>query len=269
MLARFVLAAALAPSCAAAASDVPSPSPAAQPAQAKPFRVERYDWSGTLELSAALRRLVVRNDYGDVRARFAGDGLANLHAVIQRLGSGPDVGVNVERHGDTLVVAVVSPPGRVSVDQARLPKTAVDRVDLVVYVPPQAALDAESARGLVEARGLQGDVRAVTVDGEIRVSASTAVEARSEGGAVTVNLAKLGEAPTRIESRTGAIRLALPADGDFRLQVETGGELKTAFELQPGERVAGRRRASASFGKAWQSVTVRSESGNIELVRAR
>lgn len=259
---------------AAAATPAPSPSPTPAPSPApsprvKELEVDRWDWTAEATLSGALKRVVVRNDYGDVRARFAGDGLVNLHAVIQRLGSDPDVGVNVERHGDTLVVAVVSPPGRISVDQAELPKTAVDRVDLVVYVPAQAAFEAESRRGMVEARGLKGDVRAVTQDGDVRVSGGAAVEALSQGGAVTVAMGRDGSGPRRVESARGPVWLSLPADGDYRLQVEAGGELSSEIELQPGETVAGRRRATAVLGKGSQPVLAVAGSGKLEIRRTR
>jgi hypothetical protein len=48
----------------------------------------------------------VRNDYGDIRVRFAGDGRIFVHTVIQRL-AGPNIGVNVERHGEALAVTLV------------------------------------------------------------------------------------------------------------------------------------------------------------------
>ncbi len=258
--------------CLAAGSPPAPATPAASPApppRSKEFRIDRWDWTASAELSSALRRVVVRNDYGDVRARFAGDGLVNLHAVIQRLGSDADVGVNVERHGDTLAVTVVSPPGRVSVQQAELPKTAVDRVDLVVYVPAQAALDAEALRGMVEARGLKNDVRAVTREGEIRVNTSAAVEARSQGGAVTVAMGRDGSGPRRVESQGGPVWVSLPADADLRLLVDAGGELTSEIELQPSEPAPGRRRGTAVLGKGSQPVVITSGSGRVEIVRAR
>jgi hypothetical protein len=254
---------------AAGPTSSPSPGTPARPPTVKPFEIERVDWTGSAELSAAVQRIVVRNDYGDIRARFAGDGLIALHAVVQRLGADPDVGVNVERHGDTLVLAAVAPPGRIRVDQERLPKSAVDRVDLVVYVPGRATLEAESMRGLIEARGLKGDVRAETLDGEIRVNTSGGVQARSQSGALTVGIGKESGRPSQLESGSGAIWLALPADGDFHVQVETSGEVRSEIALQSAEPHAGRRRASARLGRAWLPVTVRSEKGDIEVARLR
>ena len=133
----------------ARAQETPPVSPA------KAFTIERFEWQAEAAVSQAVRHLLVRNDYGDIRARFAGDGVIMVTAVMQRLGSAPDIGVNVERHGDALAVTVVSPPGRRAVSGERPGKTEVDRADLVVYVPENAALEATSLRGMVEARRLK------------------------------------------------------------------------------------------------------------------
>src|SRR5262245_14474862 len=71
----------------------------------KEFRIDRFEWVSEPGVAQAVRTLVVRNDYGDIRARLAGDGLVMVTAVIQRLGLAPDIGVNVERYGDALVVS--------------------------------------------------------------------------------------------------------------------------------------------------------------------
>ena len=124
----------------------------------------------------------VRNDYGDIRARFAGDGVITVSAVIQRLGPGPEIGVNVERHGDRLAVTVVAPPGRQAVDAERPGKTAIDRADLVIYVPEGVALEAATLRGVVDARRLKSPIEATSGDGELRLETTQWVRAASEIG---------------------------------------------------------------------------------------
>src|SRR5262245_57023122 len=153
------------------------PSGAAEADSPKEFKIDHAEWQGDPGL--VVHRLLVRNDYGDIRARFAGDGRVFVSAVLQRLGSGPDIGLNVERHGDALAVTVVSPPGRTAVADERPGKTDVDRADLVVYVPEGADLEAVTLRGMVEARGLKGGVVALTLDGDIRLDATGPLRARS------------------------------------------------------------------------------------------
>jgi hypothetical protein len=237
-------------------------------AREKEFRIDRFDWQAEASLARAVKRLVVRNDYGDVRARAAGDGPLLVHAVIQRLGSGPDIGVNVERHGEALSVTVVAPPGREAVTEERPAKTAVDRADLVVYVPEGAALEATSFRGIVEARKINGAVDAETLDGEIRVDSGSAVRARSVDGSITVVLGGGSGGASLIETRTGTAWVSLPEGSDYRLVVEPGGKVTSQIPLKE-DAPAPRRRLTAQGGAALTPVVVRSEKGDVEIVQRR
>jgi hypothetical protein len=233
----------------------------------KEFRIDRFDWEAEPELARAVKRIVVRNDYGDVRARSAGGGPLNVHAVIQRLGSAPDVGVNVERHGEALSVTVVAPPGRQAVSEERPAKTAVDRVDLVVYVPEGAVLEATTLRGIVEAKRLKGPVEAETLDGEIRVDAAGAVRARSSSGSITVVLGN-ATAASLIETRTGTAWVSLLEGSDYQLIVEPGGSVTSQIPLKE-EKAAPRRRLTALLGAALTPVVVRSDWGDVEIVKRK
>jgi hypothetical protein len=240
----------------------------AAPPAAKELRIDRFEWQAEPELSGAVRRIVVRNDYGDVRARAAGDGRVFVHAVMQRLGSGPDIGVNVERHGDALAVTVVAPPGRQAVAEERPAKTAVDRADMVVYVPEGASLRAVTLRGIVEARRLKGAVDVETLDGEVRLEVAGAVRARTAGGSVTVVLGGSATAPSVIETATGAVWLSLAEGSDYRLLVEPGGKVTSQVPLKE-EETAPRRRLTAAGGAGLTAVFVRTEKGDVEIVQRR
>jgi len=234
----------------------------------KDFRIDRFDWEAEADLARAVKRIVVRNDYGDVRARLAGDGLILVHAVIQRLGSGPDVGVNVERHGGALSVTVVAPPGRRAVSEERPAKTSVDRADIVVYVPEGVMLEATSLRGIVEAKRIMGPVDAETLDGEIRVDAAGPVRARSVDGNISVVLGGGAAAASLIETRTGTVWLSLAEGSDYRLMVEPGGKVTSQIPLKEEER-APRHRFIAVGGAALTPVVVRSDWGDVEIVQRR
>jgi hypothetical protein len=235
---------------------------------AKEFRIDRFEWQAEPDLSRAVRAIVVRNDYGDVRARFAGDGRVFVHAVIQRLGGGPDIGVNVERHGEALAITVVAPPGRQAVAEERPAKTAVDRADMVVYVPEGASLVATSLRGIVEARKLKGPVDAETLDGEIRVEAAGAVRARSVDGSITVVLGGSAAAASLMETATGTVWLSLAEGSDYRLLVEPGGKVTSQVPLKE-EEPAPRRRLTALGGAGTTPVFVRTGKGDVEIVQRR
>ncbi len=238
----------------------------------KEFKVDRVEWLSDPTLAQAVRSVVVRNDYGDIRARLAGDGLVMVSAVIQRLGTAPDIGVNVERHGDALVVSVVSPPGRRAVGSERPGKTEVDRADLVVYVPEGASLQASSLRGMVEARRLKRAVDVQTMDGEIRAESEGPVRARSRSGDVTVWIGGGADGPSLVETASGNVWLSLQEGAPQQLQVETSGKVTSAVPLKdesgPATSPSGRRRM-VQDGPAGVPVVVRSDSGAVEVSQRR
>lgn len=239
------------------------------PAPPKEFRIERLEWSAPPEVSRAVRRILVRNDYGDIRARFAGDGNVVVSAMVQRLGSEPDIGLNVERHGEALAVTVASPPGRRAVGEDRPGKTAVDRADLVVYVPEGAALEATTLRGIVEARRLRGEVAAETLDGEIRLDAAGPLRAHSVSGNLSVSLGARPSGATLLETGSGAVWLDLVEGSDYALQVETSGAVTSQIKLKEKQRQGTWRRLTARGGRGQFPVIVKSGSGAVEIVRRR
>jgi hypothetical protein len=241
----------------------------AEPAQAVPAapRIERQEWAKELEGADPIRAIVVRNDHGDIRARFTAEPRLEAFAVIQRLDPGPTgVGFTVERRGSVIALTATYPPGRVQDADPDPPKAAFDRLDLTVLVPQGVTLDAHTLRGMVEARGLKSDVRAATHAGSIFVSTSGGAQLRTAGGAIDAYLSgDPGSGPLLLESESGAISANLPAQADLDLRVESGGAIVSDFTLAP-------RRAPACpqegrLGRGGRALVVYSVSGRVEIRR--
>ncbi len=275
---RIVLALglALAPHAWGAAPDAPSPSPspaasaggAGQPPYAPDLKLDRFAWEKGVDGDEPIRVLRVFNDYGDIRARFAGDRNAAVSAVIQRLGES-GVGVTVERRGEVVAVHVAYPPGRVKDAEAQPAKAAHDRADLVVFVPEGVSLEAHTFRGMVEARKVRSDLRATTRDGSIFALTTGAVSARSDSGAITVFVgpSASGTAPLVLESRSGAIEVTLPEKGgDFDLRAETAGAIESDVQLTRAER-DGRHVATGTAGTGGRALVISSETGKVALLK--
>ena len=222
----------------------PAPSPAPRPATGAPtreLRIERLQWSKATDGPEPVTALEIRNDFGDIRARLAGDKTLEASMIVQRLDPGPQgVGFTVERRGSVLALVVGYPPGRVKDVDPRPPKDGYDRLDLTVFVPPGVTLRAHTLRGLVEARGLQGDVEAATLDGSILVATSGAIQARTGSGEITATVSAAALAapgpPLLFQSASGPINLILPAGG-AELRVETAGTVTSKVE---SKRAGGR-----------------------------
>jgi hypothetical protein len=231
-------------------------------------RTERLSWSLAADGEAPVRRLVVRNDYGDIRARFAEDRTLEAWAVVQRLDPAPPgVGFTLERRGSTVALTVAYPPGRVRDADPNPPKHSYDRLDVTVFVPEGVALEAQTLRGMVEARGLKSDLRAATLDGEVLVATTGTLHARTESGSITATRPAATDGRLDVvESASGAITVRLPESPAVELRVETGGEIVSNLELRPRRQGAGTVLAG-SVGRPGRLIVVRSESGRVEIRR--
>jgi hypothetical protein len=212
------------------------------------WRIEPFEWHGSL---AAGRVLAVRNPYGDVRARRADGGTTAVYAAMQRHRDDPrEWTIAIAESADGLAVEVVLAGDAVPAGAA---DWAPRRVDMTVYVPAGAKLRVETVDGLIEAKRLRGDVEARSVGGEIVVTTTGSVEARSEAGRIRYSFLDpkwVGSA--RLVTRSGDIALTLPKGANVDLAVQTGGESSTAVLGAGGSRVA-----------------VESESGRVEVQQIR
>ena len=255
------LAAALFAAGLAAPSPGPPPaSPPPSPAPSREVTIERLQWSRAVDGPEPVTAIEVRNDFGDIRARYAADQTLDVSMVVQRLDPGPQrVGFTVERRGPVLALVVGYPPGRIKDADPRPPKDSYDRLDLVVFVPAGVTLRAHTLRGLVEARGLRSDVEAATLDGSILVAATGTIQARSATGEITATIAAEAlagtGAPLLFQSGSGPVNLFLPAAGSAELRIDAGGEVTSKVPLDR-RTSGGRTRATATLGAGERLVVV-------------
>jgi hypothetical protein len=258
-----------------AGAQPPTPSPEPAPSEGTPdrlagLRLERFHWSKDVGGEAPIRALEVVNDYGDVRARLVKEPTLEASGVIQRLDPGPaGVGVTVERRGSVVAITVAYPPGRQQDADPDPRQDRMDRLDLTVFVPAGVAFGARTIRGIVEARGLESDVTAATRAGDISVTTSGAVQARTVEGQVRVLLRPgSAQAPIVLQSVSGSLSLTVPAGADLDIRAETSGALSTDFPLKR-EAAAGRTRLSGVLGRGGRDVLAFSETGSVEVLSAQ
>jgi hypothetical protein len=252
------LAAILATSAALAAAEQPPE-----------YELERLQWTGE---SAPGAQLEVVNRFGDLRARFGGyDGAVEVHAVLQQFAAeGPRLVLDTASGGAATRIEVGFRDG-----EGRTWRTAPvaghrQRADLVVFVPRGVRLLARTGAGLLEARGLHGDLEARTDSGDLMVrSIHGDLALSTDSGAITAALARRDSAqPQRLRSARGAITLSLAEDGDFTVRATTRAPFVTDFSLRIEEmpRAPGLRQAEARIGKGTTPVEVASGHGPVRLV---
>src|SRR5262245_59987289 len=110
------------------------------------FVIDRKDLKEPLK---AGEKLIISNSIGDVRLRGGGNGVVEVHAVIQNLMKNtPAPEINFKREGETLTFTtsfIQNPQGK------------QDRIDLVAFVPEKISAQVETTYGEIDIKGIKDD----------------------------------------------------------------------------------------------------------------
>lgn len=145
-------------------------------------------------------------------------------------------------------------------------------IDIQVKIPRGMVLDARSVSGDVGVVGAEGDVRAGSVSGNVRMEAlrATSVKASSVSGDVDVAVETLsGTGPLTFTSVSGNVTAELPKgiDADVTMR-SVSGSLDSDFPLVLSGRMS-RNSLEARIGKGGRELEVRTVSGNVRLRTAK
>lgn len=228
------------------------------------WTIERFRWTGAVEGGTLV---TVTNEFGDIRTRSSESAEIDVSAVIQKR---EDLEAEAE-------VSVVESEAGVLVE-VRFPEASIDpgllapgrrpdrRVDLVVFLPTGAELDARTVRGLIEAKGLGGAARLRSERGDLVVRTTSSVDARTEHGSIAVVLRGLRwPSPPRLETLTGDIRLELPRSIDAVAHLSTRGEITTDYSIDI-ERDGLLRTGVATIGEGGQELFIDTNKGGVKLL---
>ncbi|MGD8375521.1 MAG: hypothetical protein PVF68_05220 [Acidobacteriota bacterium] len=238
--------------------------PAAAPTS---FKRTTSQWFESVEPGG---RLLVDNPFGNVYARFGGyENRIELLATFQRLDQDlPELVVHRDQAAAGLDVRVTGGAGE---SEAGPGPARRDRVDLVVYVPSGISLQVRTVKGDIEAKGLEGAFKAVSVAGNVtvrKIHGPIGIETRR--GTITATLLTGATAdPQVLETETGEIQVHVWEDADLKVDIATSGEISTDFSLEiehlrfqePGKR------ALAIIGAGAAELRLASKQGPIRLFR--
>jgi len=213
----------------------------------------------------------IRNLHGDLRVRPVDEEEVSWSAMIQRHADDPlRADIQTSGEGSTFRIEVRYPEVE-SFEPADQPESwNKRRVDMTLFVPAKRQLIIETARGLIEVKGLDRGVSARSQSGDIVLSTAGPVTAFTERGSITAQFSATDwESAVQLETLTGAITVTLPPTADTTVTMTTSGELTTDFSLtidqQPGSE---RKTARATTGKGESELSMTSSRGNLKLLRS-
>lgn len=233
---------------------------------------EDFRWSGPIAPGASLE---IKGINGGIEAT-AGSGQAEVRAFKTARRSDPEsVEIKVVEHAGGVTICAVYP----TPDDSRRPNECEPgdgghsrtrdndvQVRFEVKVPAGIRFVAKTVNGGVEARGLDADVEARTVNGSIHVATRGRAEARTVNGSIEAALGR-ADWSGRNEFKTvnGAITLDLPANLSTELSARTvNGDIETDFPLTVTGRFS-RRSLKGTIGAGGRQLELETVNGAIRL----
>lgn len=243
---------------------------------------DSVEWAKSLEAGKVVE---VRGISGDIRVSpTSGDRVELLAEKRGRRGDFDAVTIVVEEHRDGVTIcAVYHQPdaedcSRRWDDEEDRPRRRRGRRDIDVSVdfdiglPAGVELDAHMVSGDIVAEGLDSDVTANTVSGEIRISTSGIAEAQTVSGEIDVELGTSELPSLSFQTVSGDILVTMPngVNADVSFSSLTG-DLDSDFPLtvtsKQGKWVGSKIRGE--LGSGGPRLSFQTVSGDVELRRRR
>jgi hypothetical protein len=224
--------------------------------------------SQSFETIEAGSRVRVVNPFGSIHARFGGyENRVEILTTVQRLDggpSGPEISISPTDDGGLDVTTAPGPRP----DPSEGPRS---RIDVVLFVPEGAALDAETRVDEINVKGLKGDVTARSEKGDIRIrSVEGRVRAKTARGRIAVSLETGVTSESQdFSTETGDIEVYLREDAEMEVDIATSGEISTDFSVsiehrryeEPGKH------AVAILGEGGPKLSLYTKRGRVRLLR--
>jgi hypothetical protein len=140
------------------------------------------------------------------------------------------------------------------------------RVDYDLRVPASLALDLRTVNGRIATHGVDGEMKAVTVNGRVNIDTpgSSEVEAHTVNGRIEARFAKSFQGAT-LKTINGGVTASLPLSasftGDFS---QVNGDIEAAFPLNIHSR-PGSRRVSGEVNGGRYELRITTVNGDIKI----
>jgi hypothetical protein len=231
-----------------------------------------FEWRGNIERG---NRIEIKGVNGAIRASGSSGGRVVVTAEKKGRRSDPDeVNIEVVEHADGVTICAVYPdddgknvcaPG----SEGRLGSHDNDvEVTFTVSVPAGVKFVGKTVNGDVEAGGLEADVAANTVNGDVSVSTTGLARANTVNGSIHAAMGR-GDwtGDLSFETVNGSVTVELPGNVNADVQAATvNGGMDTDFPLTVTGRFS-MKKMRGTIGSGGRELNLKTVNGSIQLKR--
>jgi hypothetical protein len=246
-------------------------SPSREPV--KGAQQDDFEWRGRLAQGQTVH---IRGLNGPIEATLASGSEVEVRAVKKEgdRGDADDVTIEVVEHdGGVTICAIYPSRDRDDPNECRANGRGRNnnhrndtKVMFTIRVPAGVDFVGRTVNGDIEADGLESNVDAATVNGDIEVSTSGAAEARTVNGSVWASLGSTLTEDLEFSTVNGRITVELPSGVSADVHAETvNGGIETDFPLTVKGRW-GPREMRGTIGGGGPELSLETVNGSIRLI---
>ena len=221
---------------------------------------DTFHWSGRV---TAGKMIEVRGINGSIHAQPAtGDSVEVIAYKSGRVVDPASIGVKVvENDGGVTILAI--PQGAPG---SALNARGDANVDFTVSIPSGVRFVGRTVNGLVEAKSLDADAEAHTVNGDVVLSTTGAAQGETINGSITASVGKINSA-LNFSTVNGTISLEVPRTASARVHAKTqNGPILSDFPLEVRGQFPARR-LDGIIGCGGPELRIATVNGSISLRR--
>ena len=245
----------------------PPPVPATETEQEsleENWLIERREQTQSLEDPDLVR---VVNPHGEIRVRAHHKPEIFVLYNAQRHRDdaiGPEVEIN--HKPDSVEVTTHFEPHKGEVPESFKKR----RIDLTVFVPATTPLHLESDSGLLETRGMKGELNMTSTWGDMRTRHAGPLNMKSQYGSLQAMLQDTRwSKDSRIETLTGDILVFVAKNGSLEVEMESHDSFATDFSLTVEKNPeTGLKSAKATLGENGKMLFLKTARGQISLLES-
>lgn len=245
----------------------------ADPGQRSPSGAQdatEFSWSGRIEAGDVLE---IKGVNGPIIAELASGSQVEVRALKEGRRSDPsEVRIEVVEHADGVTLCAVYPSsgrrenycGAGDEGRNRVSNNDV-KVTFYVSVPAGVTLHSRTVNGEVRVSGLESDVVAASVNGDVGITTTGYAEAETVNGSIRAVMDVIDPKGMAFSTVNGSIDLDVPDDLSADLTASwVNGSIETdlAFSLQG--RIS-KRSASGRFGQGGPQIRLTTVNGSIRI----
>jgi DUF4097 and DUF4098 domain-containing protein YvlB len=234
----------------------------------------QWNWQGRIENGRTIEIVGVN---GEIRAVPGSGNETRVAATKSGRRSDPDeVRIVVLEHGSGVTICAVYPtPSGQRQENACAPGGGRNntrnndvKVDFAIEVPAGVNFAGKTVNGSIEADGLAGSVEANTVNGSLKLSATSITSARTVNGSIDASLRRADwRDRARFESVNGRVRVAIAGELNADIRASTvNGNIDSDFPVMVQGRF-GPRSMNGTIGNGGRVLEMKTVNGSIELRR--